>query len=110
MPQQAASISLVTYEAGTATFHVHDEDKKDTQEYYKWVVARGYDAAGVPQTVQHHPVRWTSEDGNPSDDADVSFAPLFNGVPPNAVVRYEAFVVIYPNLLEPVSNLLEFAA
>lgn len=101
MPQQVASLSLVSHDAVSATFHVHDEDKKDDQEYSKWLVVKAYDGAGqLVGTSAHFPIRW-DEGTPPADDCEMT-------VPLPAAVSYAAFVWLYPDPTTPRSNTITF--
>lgn len=101
MPQQVASLSLVSNDATTATFHVHDEDKKDNEEYSKWLVVKAFDAFGQPAApTGYFPVRW-DENTPPADDCDLT-APL------PAAASYAAFVTVFPDVWTPRSNTVEF--
>lgn len=105
MPHAEASIDLISADDTSATFHVHDEDKKDLEEYYKWIGVIGKDGAGVPRTSDYKAINWPG--GNPpADDATETVA--LSDDPSNPVTERVAYVAHYPALGTPVSNLVTF--
>lgn len=109
MPGPIASLALVSHDGATATFHVHDADKKDRDEFYKWVACIGYDADDVQTSAAYSPVVWDTSGVDPLDDgtATVTLGAAPGNPPP---VRYEAFVVLWPDVWTPRSDTVGFAA
>lgn len=103
MPPAIASLELTGQTATSATFHIHDEDKKDKDEYNKWLVVHPFAGDGTPLSPLYQGIRW-DEQNPPSDDCDMTV-----DLDP-AASSFAAFVAMFPDVWTPRSNLVEFSA
>lgn len=100
-----ATLTLVSHDSNAAAFHIHDKDKKDANEYSKWIAVNGYDAGGVHRTADFKGIRWNEGDPPPDDCDEVVELTNDDAFP---VVRREAFVTVFPDVWTPRSNTVEF--
>lgn len=98
-----ATLELLSHGIGTATFRVHDADKKDTNEYSKWLAVWGYDKDGVARTAAYKGIRWGE---TTADDCEETI--LLNLDEDFPVVSYSAFVWMFPNSASPRSNIVDW--